>query len=428
MILRTSDETRDLLAFIDASPTPYHAVAECVARLEAEGFARWEEDEAWPDAAPGTRAYVVRNDASIIAFVTGAAPLAEAGAHIVGAHTDSPNLRLKPVPDVVAHGLRQLAVEPYGGVLIHTWFDRDCSLAGRLAIRGDGGRPHHVLVDCKEPLARVADLAIHLQREIREEGFQPNNQTHLPPLFGFETAPQVIDVVARAADVDPKDVVAFELMLYDTQRAAISGAEGEFIHAARIDNLASCHAGLSALLGQADTATPFARAVAFWDHEEVGSRSAQGAAGSFLKDVLVRLAGGDAGAVRRAIRGSLLISADMAHAVHPNYADRHEPGHQPRLGGGPVIKWNQNQSYASDAGTAGWFASLCEAADVPVQQFSVRSDMGCGSTIGPISATMLGMPTVDVGNGMLSMHSCREMCASSDVPLMIRVLERFFSD
>ena len=427
MILRTPDETRDLLAFIDAAPTPYHAVAECARRLEAQGFTRWDEGEAWPQAEPGTRGYIVRNDASIIAFVAGSGPLADNGARIVGAHTDSPNLRLKPVPDVVAHGLRQLAVEPYGGVLIHTWFDRDCSLAGRLAVRDEAGRPRHVLVDCQEPLARVSDLAIHLQRELRENGFKPNAQQHLPPLFGFETAPQVLEVVASAATVDAKDVVAFELMLYDTQAAAISGAEGEFIHAARIDNLASCHAGLSALLATLDETPAFTRAVAFWDHEEVGSRSAQGAAGSFLKDVLVRLSGGDAAAVRQAIRHSLLISADMAHAIHPNYADRHEPGHQPRLGGGPVIKWNQNQSYASDAGTAGWFVSLCEAADVPFQQFSVRSDMACGSTIGPISATMLGMPTVDVGNGMLSMHSCREMCASSDVPLMIRVLERFFS-
>ena len=422
------EAAHDLLAFIDASPTPYHAVATCAARLDQAGFSRWVEGEPWPNAAPGTRAYVVRNDGSIVAFIIGTAPLADVGVHIVGAHTDSPNLRLKPVPDVVVTGLRTLAVEPYGGVLIHTWFDRDCSLAGRVAVRQSAGRPKHVLVDCKVPLARTADLAIHLQRELRKDGFKPNAQTQLPPLFGLETCPPVLEVVADrgGADLDPRDIAAFELMLYDVQPSALSGAEQEFVHAARLDNLGSCHAGLSAFMAEADTETPFTRMIAFWDHEEVGSRSAQGAAGTFLQDVLVRLCDGDGNAVRQAIAHSLLVSADMAHAVHPNYVDRHDPGHMPALGGGPVVKWNQNQRYASDAGTAGWFVSLCRDADVPVQQFAVRSDMACGTTIGPISSALLGMPTVDVGNPMLSMHSCREMCATADVPLMIKVLRRFF--
>jgi len=430
-----TDRVADLLSFIDRSPTPYHAVATAVSRLEAAGYTRLEEGDTWSLSAADRR-YVVRAGSSIIAFEVGATAPAESGFRIVGAHTDSPNLRVKPSPDVRAHGCHQLAVEPYGGVLLHTWLDRDLSLAGRVSLSaGDGTETR--LVDFARPLLRVPNLAIHLYREIHEEGLKINAQRHMPPLLGLgdETMPFVELLCAELAregeSVDPEDVLAFDLMAYDTQASCVSGAEGEFIHAPRLDNLASSHAGLTALEAAGeDGATASTRVVVLYDHEEVGSRSAQGAAGSFLEDTLRRIAtgagGGGADAMARAASRSWLVSADMAHAVHPNYSDRHEPGHRPLLGAGPVIKSNSNQAYATDAESAGFFTSLCARAGVTPQNFVTRSDLGCGSTIGPISATRVGIRTVDVGNPMLSMHSVREMAATADVSPMIDVLVELF--
>jgi len=426
----------DLLAFIDAAPTPYHAVAEAVRRLTAAGFAPLAEAEAWR-LEPGDRRYVVRNDGSLVAFVLGAARPAAAGLRIVGAHTDSPNLRLKPLADVESQGYRQLAVEPYGGVLLHTWIDRDLSLAGRVSLAGGEG-PRSVLLDFGRPLLRVPSLAIHLRRELATEGLKLNSQLHVVPVAGLSDARGIAEWIAaelraqHVADVAAGDVLAFDLMAYDVQPAAVAGIANEFIHAARLDNLASCHAGLTALAAAAAAPLPdFTRVVVLYDHEEVGSRSASGAAGSFLLDVVQRIvaAGDDATPqdVPRALSLSLLISADMAHAVHPNYADRHEPGHRPVIGKGPVIKSNVGQSYASDAHTAGLFASLCRRAGVSPQYFVSRSDVTCGSTVGPITAARLGVRTVDVGNPMLSMHSCRELAGVADVAPMIDVLRCFFA-
>jgi aspartyl aminopeptidase len=429
------DLVADLLAFIDRSPTPYHAVAETERRLAGAGFQRLEESESW-ELSAGSRSYVIRGDGSIVAFQVGAGMPAESGFRIVGAHTDSPNLRLKPLPDVVAHGYSQLGVEPYGGVLLHTWLDRDLSLAGRVSIPGPDG-PRNVLIDFSRPLLRVPNLAIHLQREIKSEGLKLNAQQHLIPVMGLDGGPGLRELVAtelRAqglADVAPEAILASELMAYDTQPSTVAGARGEFIHAPRLDNLASCHAGVSALLEAGKAPVPsFTRVVVLYDHEEVGSRSATGAAGTFLASTLERIESGMKGGapqgLARALASSILISADMAHAVHPNYADRHEQGHKPVLGKGPVIKVNANQAYATDATTSGFFASLCSGAQVEPQYFVSRSDMACGSTIGPITASKIGIPTVDVGNPMLSMHSCREMAGSADVEPMIGVLRRFF--
>ncbi len=429
------DAVADLLAFIDRSPTPYHAVAEATARLRAAAFRELSEGDAW-DLSPGDRHYVVRGDGSLVAFQVGSRPPAEGGFRGIGAHTDSPNLRVKPLADVTAHGYRQLAVEPYGGVLLHTWLDRDLSLAGRVCLRHADG-PRIVLLDFGRPLLRVPNLAIHLNREVRSEGLKLNAQTQLVPVTGLEDAPPLPELVAtelraqQLADVGPADLLAFELMAYDVQPAAVSGVRGEFIHAARIDNLASCHAAVCALVEAAAAgASEFTRLVVLYDHEEVGSRSEKGAAGTLLADALERVVSGVKGGapqgIARALSRSLLVSADMAHAVHPNYADRHEPGHRPVIGKGPVIKTNANQSYASDARTAGLFRELCSAAGVLPQHFVTRSDLACGSTIGPISAARVGIPTVDVGNPMLSMHSCREMAGSADVQPMIDVLRLFF--
>jgi aspartyl aminopeptidase len=431
-----SDAARDLLRFIDASPTPYHAVGEASRRLEAAGFSRLAETVPW-SLAPGARHYVVRSESSLLAFEVGEAPLADAGFHAIGAHTDSPNLRVKPAPDVTAHGCRQLAVEPYGGALLHTWLDRDLSLAGRVVLATPGGL-RSLNLDFARPLLRIPNLAIHLQREAKTEGLKLNEQTHLVPVLGLEDAPPFAELVAaelRAQGHGPlaADAIhAFDLMLADTQPSALSGARGEFIHAPRLDNLASCHAALSALVAaQRAPAPPFTRVAVLYDHEEVGSRSAQGAQSGFLADTLARIveaakSGGPQG-LARAMARSLMVSADMAHAVHPNYSDRHEPGHRPRLGGGPVLKVNSNQSYASDAVTLGAFTALCRAQGVAPQHFVARSDLGCGSTIGPISAARAGIRTVDVGNPMLSMHSCREMAAVADVAPMILVLGAFYA-
>jgi aspartyl aminopeptidase len=435
MLGAMSDAVADLLAYIDRSPTPYHAVAETVRRLDAAGFRECAETDLWA-LGPGDRRYLVRSEGSLVAFQVGSGPPADGGFRIVGAHSDSPNLRLKPRPDVEAHGYRQVAVEPYGGVLLHTWLDRDLSLAGRVSLR-EGDAVRTVLLDFGRPLLRVPNLAIHLNCNLAKEGLRLNQQTHLVPVAGLGDAPNLSQLVAgelRAqgiCEVAPAGVLAFDLMTYDVQPSTVSGVRGEFIHAPRLDNLASCHAGVSALLGAADATPAFTRALVLYDHEEVGSRSAQGAAGPLLAEVLERVVsgfkGGEPQGLSRALARSVMVSADMAHALHPNYADRHEPGHRPVIGGGPVLKHNANQSYASDARTGGLFAMLCDRAGVAPQHFVTRSDLACGSTIGPITAARVGIPTVDVGSPMLSMHSCREMAGTADVEPMIEVLRLFYA-
>jgi aspartyl aminopeptidase len=429
-----SDPVVDLLSFIDRSPTPYHAVAESVARLQAAGYRAIREDEVW-DFAPGDRRYTVRHEGSLVAFQIGEISPADGGFRIVGAHTDSPNLHVKPRPDVDANGYRQLGVEPYGGALLHTWLDRDLSLAGRVTLRGEF-EPRTLLIDFARPILRIPNLAIHLQPKANKEGLKLDAQQHMLPIIGMEESPSLRDLLVselraqNQLEVDPNDVLAFDLMTYDVQPSVVAGVRGEFIHAARLDNLASCHAGLAALIGAGSAPLPqHTRVVVLYDHEEVGSRSAQGAASPLLAGALERticgFKGGEPQGLERALSRSTLISVDMAHAVHPNYPDRHEPQHRPAIGRGPVIKINANQSYASDAQTAGLFAGLCDSLGIEPQHFVSHSDLRCGSTIGPITAARIGIRTVDVGNPMLSMHSCREMAGAADVKPMIDVLRSF---
>ena len=417
--------TADLLAFLHDSPTPYHAVAEAARRLAAAGFRALDETSSWTDLAPGGY-YVTSSETNLIGFVV--PPVAQRTSfQIVGAHTDSPNLRLKPQPEYTNEGYAQLGVEVYGGVLLSSWLDRDLGIAGRLLVREDSGAIASRLVSIRKPLLRVPQLAIHLDREVNEKGLVLNRQEHLAPIYGLRPeglagTRGMLAHVAEAAGVDVERIAGSELMLFDLAAPTLGGAANELIFSARLDNLAMCHAAVTAL---AQVKSPSAISViALFDHEEVGSASAAGAGSAVLPRILERLVG-DREAFLRACARSTCISADMSHAVHPNYANRHEPRHKPQLNGGPVIKTNVQQRYATTAATAAMFEALCREEDVPVQQYVVRTDLPCGSTIGPITSTLLGIATVDVGNPMLSMHSARELCGSKDPEMMNRVLTRY---
>ncbi|WP_299953310.1 M18 family aminopeptidase [uncultured Modestobacter sp.] len=415
----------DLRAFVDASPSPSHAVAELARRLSAAGFTELAESDAWT-LAPGGQHFVVRHG-SLVAFRVGTAPVAEAGMRLVGAHTDSPTFKVRPRNDLRQAGYRLVGVEPYGGGLWHTWLDRELTVAGRVALRGGST----ALVRLPGAPLRLPSLAIHLDRGVRD-GLKIDPQRELVPVWSRDlgTEPGLREALAAEAGVAVDDVVGHDLVLADTQPAGVTGADGTWIAAPRLDNLASCHAGAAALI-----AAPGGRRTQVLvanDHEEVGSGSMSGARGSFLEDVVRRLVtitdAGDPQALPRALAQSRLVSCDMAHAVHPTRFDRHEPAHQPQLGGGPVLKVNANQAYATDAVTSGWFAERCAQASVPVQWFVSRADLPCGSTIGPLTATRLGIATVDVGAPMLAMHSCRELASALDVPLVVGALTTCFAD
>ena len=417
-----ADPTDDLLAFIAASPSPYHAVATAAARLEAAGFKPLDEAEAWDDV-DGAR-YVVRGGALVAWRLPSEAP-PHAGFRVVGAHTDSPNLRLKPHPDTGNVGWRQLAVEIYGGALLNSWLDRDLGLSGRLALRD--GTVRLLLID--RPLARVPQLAIHLDRDVNERGLMLDRQAHVSPVWGLGPVDegQLVRLVAAEAGVDAGDVAGFDLMLHDLTPPARLGAEQELIASARLDNQFSCWAGIEAL-STATAAGDVVPVVCLFDHEEVGSASTTGAAGPLLETVVDRLVtvrGGGADARHRALVRSVCLSADMAHAVHPNYPDRHEPGHRPRPNAGPVLKVNTNQRYATDAVSQAAFTRACEQAGVPWQVFVSRNNVPCGSTIGPITATRLGLATVDVGCAQLSMHSARELAGADDPGYLLAALTAF---
>jgi aspartyl aminopeptidase len=402
----------DLRTFIDASPSPYHAVQESVRRLSAAGFTELQERDRW-ELAPGATRYAVRDGGSLIAFRVGTAPAADSGMHLIGTHTDSPTFRVRPNSDVTRAGYRLVGVEPYGGMLAHTWMDRDLTVAGRVVL-ADGSVQ---LVRLEGSPLRMPSLAIHLDRGVND-GLVLDRQRHLVPVLGLDSEPDLLVQLGFEED----DVLGHDLVLTDTQPAGVVGSN--WVSAPRLDNLGSCHSAVHALID-----APAARHTQVWvanDHEEVGSGSAEGARGSFLEDVVVRLVAAtgdtDPQAPRQAIARSRLVSADMAHALHPNYADRHEPQHTPELGGGPVLKHNANQSYATDATTESWFSARASAVGVPVQHFVTRADLPCGSTIGPLTATRLGLATVDVGSPMLSMHSCRELASMDDVPLMVAAM------
>jgi aspartyl aminopeptidase len=423
-------QAQDLLNFIDASPSPWHAVYTITQRLQAQSFVHLQEQLRWK-LESGKGYYVVRG-ASLIAFRIGQRPLADTGFRMIGAHTDSPGLRLKTNAAHASDSVVRLSVEIYGGPILATFTDRDLSLAGRVNVRTAQGFETR-LINFEKSLLRLPNLAIHMNREVNEQGLKLNKQTELPLLFAIaddklSAGEQFFNLLAGELKVKVSDILTYELTVTDTQAGAFWGAEQEFIASSQLDNLASCHAALTSLLA---AGTPAATCIAaFFDHEEVGSESAAGAGGSFAGDVIERISlcmGLDDEQQHCAAAHSFFISADMAHAYQPNFPNAYEPNHRVMVNAGPVIKTNANQRYSTNADTAARFITLCESAGVPYQNYTHRTDLGCGSTIGPIVAASLGITSVDVGSPMWAMHSLRESAGVQDVAYMIKVMKAAFS-
>ena len=440
------EHIQDLGEYVMASPSSFHAVHEAARRLEEAGFTGLDELEAWEPALGSGgrqdrtgRSYVIR-DGALIAWVTPAGAGPTAGFNILGAHTDSPSFKLKPKPTTGKFGWLQAGVEVYGGPLLNSWLDRELRLAGRLVMLD--GTQH---LTATGPLLRFPQLAIHLDRAVNE-GLTLDKQQHMNPVFGLGDpgGADLLGLLAQHADgasspVDPAQIGGYDVVLADTQAPGVFGARDEFFASGRLDNLSAVHAGLTALIahaaaldsiatgGTGDNA-PIAVLAAF-DHEEIGSASRSGACGPILDDILVRISHGLGASVsqrRQALAASFCVSADAGHAVHPNYPERHDPVNRPALNGGPLLKINANQRYATDATGAALWARLCAEADVPYQEFVSNNVMPCGSTIGPLTATRLGIRTVDVGVPLLSMHSARELCGVKDPHWLAKVTELFF--
>lgn len=432
--MKAQQQVQDLLNFIDASPSPWHAVATMEQRLQQAGFSRLSEGEKWR-LAPAGKHYVVRDGSSLIAFIVGDKPVAESGFKIVGAHTDSPGLRVKPNAAVLFDGLIRIGVEVYGGPILATFTDRDLSLAGRISYKADDGTIASRLLRFEQPLLRLPNLAIHMNRTVNDEGLKLNKQLELPLLLTTCAEQQLppdyfYRLLEQATDIDKDSILSWELNVYDTQKGAFWGPENEFYTDSQLDNLASCHAGLSALLDEARKASDSTLVCAFFDHEEIGSESHKGADGCFLSDVLERLARAldqERDDYQRALTQSFMISADMAHAYQPNFPNAYEPDHKVYVNQGPVIKVNGNLRYTSESVSEAMFKDWCRQAGVDCQHYSHRTDIACGSTIGPMLSARLGIRTVDIGNPMWAMHSVRESAGVKDHHDLINVLRCFFS-
>ncbi len=396
------------MGFIDASPSPFHAAGTATEQLERAGWTRLDPATSW--RAVPDRGLVVRGG-SLVAWRAPADRSPSQGFCILGAHTDSPNLRIKPRPETGRAGMRQLGVEVYGGALLNSWLDRDLGLSGQVAVRAEQG-PQQRLVRIDRPLMRVPQLAIHLDRDLNDRGLQLNRQQHLTPVWGLGNGSEGELRRLLEAEVGAP-VLAWDLMVHDLTPASLLGADEDLLAAPRLDNLASCWAAVSALSAPATGGPSVPTVVCLYDHEEVGSQTATGADSTILATILERLvlaAGGDRDDLHRALADSWCASLDGAHATHPNYPERHEPNHPVSLDGGPVVKRNSNRRYATDAESEAFLVMAAERARVPLQWFVTRSDLSCGSTIGPVTSARLGVPTVDLGMPMLSMHSARELC------------------
>jgi aspartyl aminopeptidase len=426
----TDAEAEGLIDFVDASPTPFHACEQAAARLAAAGFTEVVETEPWP-TEPG-RHWLVRGG-SLIAWDATGAHAAGAGPgtgfRVIGAHTDSPNLRLKPHADHVKAGWQMLAVEPYGGLILNSWLDRDLGLAGRVAVRTVDGVDTRLFHD-RQPILRVAQLAIHLDRSQNDE-LTLNRQQHMVPLWGVGDDPgDVVRYLSEQVGVDREDVLSWDVMTHPTEPSARIGRDRDLIAAPRLDNLATSYAAVRAMVDASATGPSHVPVLVLFDHEEIGSTSERGATSTLLPSVLERIvlaAGGTRDDYWRALAGSVIASGDMGHATHPNYADRHEPLHQIAVNAGPVLKVNTNLRYATDSLGAAAFRLACEQAGVPMQTFVTRSDLPCGSTVGPVTSSLIGATTVDFGAAALSMHSARELMGAADPAMYAAALSAFLA-
>lgn len=421
----TAATATGLCAFVDESPSPFHVCRTVATELEANGFTRLAEADPWPAGGPGKH-FVVRGG-SLIAW---AATEGTAGTpfRVVGAHTDSPNLRVKQHPDLASAGWQLVGLEPYGGAWLNSWLDRELGISGRLSVR-DGDAVREKLVRIDDPILRVPQLAIHLSDDRKGVALDP--QRHVNAVWGVGREPRsFVEFVAERADLDPAQVLGWELMTHDLAPSRIVGRDQDLVSAPRLDNQGTCYAGLQAFLAAVATPGAAIPVLVMFDHEEVGSQSDRGAQSDLLPRVLERIVlarGGDRTEYLAALAGSVVASGDMAHATHPNYPERHEPAHRIEVNGGPVLKVNQNLRYATDAAGAGAFALACAQAGVPLQRYVHRADLPCGSTIGPMTAAGTGMTTVDVGAPQLAMHSAREMMGAADVGAYAAALAAFLT-
>ncbi|CAK7325248.1 unnamed protein product [Dovyalis caffra] len=447
-----------LLDYLNESWTQFHATAEAKRQLIDAGFKLLNENEEW-ELKPGGRYFFTRNMSCLVAFAIGEKYSVGNGFHVIAAHTDSPCLKLKPKSASSKSSYLMVNVQTYGGGLWHTWFDRDLSVAGRVIVRGSDGSFLHKLVKVKRPLLRIPTLAIHLDRTINKDGFKPNLETHLIPLLATKPEEASPDTKKKNTDSSSKvvhhpllmqvlsdelscsidDIVTIELNVCDTQPSCLGGGNNEFIFSGRLDNLASSYCALRALIDSSESSSdlsnkPAVHMIALFDNEEVGSGSVQGAGAPTMFQAMKRIVGCLAhnkvgeGAIERAIRQSFIVSADMAHGVHPNFMEKHEEQHRPEMQKGLVIKHNANQRYATSGVTAFLFKEVGKIHNLPSQDFVVRNDMGCGSTIGPILASGAGIRTVDCGIPQLSMHSVREICAKEDIDIAYKYFKAFYQN
>ena len=418
--MNKEDFNEGLMGFLDASPTPFHATQNMAMMFENAGFIQLDETKKW-ELQKGSKYYVTRNDSSIIAFTY---PKNDSRYIMVGAHTDSPNLKLKPNPVIKEHGVVKFGVESYGGLLLNPWFDRDLSLAGRVSYVDSENRLQNALINVQKKIALIPSLAIHLDDKANKER-TVNKQTDICPILttneDFDFDDFIKWQLSKNGINDVKEIYANELSFYDTQKASYVGLRDDFIASARLDNLLSCYTGMLSICS-IDTDKPMLFIAS--DHEEVGSESTSGAGGSFLENTLHRMFD-DYEEYTQMVRSSLMISADNAHAIHPNYPSKHDASHSPHINKGVVIKVNANQRYASNSATIAKFMKTASELDQHIQKFVTRSDMGCGSTIGPITATRIGIDTIDVGLPTWAMHSIREVAGSDDAHSLYKIVTGF---